>query len=203
MNARIRFSIMLIGVGIIMAFLPFSTAKLFHLEADELLSKSVSDEMYFSVDQVSRFINNEDTTYQLIDVRSAEQFKSFNIPGSINIPFSDFANPKWEAYLNQKGLKNIYYGNGDQTASYAWTISTGLGYGNNFIMKGGLNEWFKTVMLSQFEGENITPRENALFENRFNARKIFTQINSLPDSLKTHYFNAKHLQASKLDGGCE
>ena len=203
MNARIKFSILLIGVGIIMAFLPFNTARSFQLKPDELLSKSVSDDIYFSVDQVARFINNEDTTFQLIDVRSSEQFNECNIPGSINIPFNDFSNPKWEIYLNQKGLKNIYYGNGDQTASYAWTISTGLNYGNNFIMKGGLNEWFKTEMLSQFEGENITPRENALFENRFNARKTFTQINSLPDSLKKNYFNAKHLQASKLDGGCE
>lgn len=203
MNARIRFSILLIGLGVILSFLPFNTAKSFHLNSDELLLKSVSDDIYFSVDQVAHFINNEDTTFQLIDVRSAEQFKAFNIPGSINIPFSDFANPKWEVYLSQKELKNIYYGNGDQTASYAWTISTGLNYGNNFIMKGGLNEWYKTVMLSQFEGENITPRENALFENRFNARKIFAQINSLPDSLKKNYFNAKQLQASKLDGGCE
>ena len=186
-----------------MAFLPFNTARSFQLKPDELLSKSVSDDIYISVDQVARFINNEDTTFQLIDVRDAEQFKACNIPGSINIPFNDFSDSKWEVYLNQKGLKNIYYGNGNQTASYAWTISTGMGYGNNFVMKGGLNEWYKTVMLSQFEGVNITPRENALFENRFNARKIFTQINSLPDSLKKNYFNAKHLQASKLDGGCE
>lgn len=203
MNARIKFSILLIGLGVILAFLPFNIAKSFQLRPDELLSKSVSDDSYLSVDQVARFINNEDTTFQLIDVRSAEQFKECNIPGSINIPFNNFSDPKWEVYLNQKGLKNIYYGNGEQTASYAWTISTGLNYGNNFVMKGGLNEWYKTVMLSQFEGENITPRENALFENRFNARKTFTQINSLPDSLKKNYFNAKHLQASKLDGGCE
>lgn len=203
MNARIKFSIMLIGVGIIIAFLPFNNAKSFQLKPDKLLSRSASKDIYFSVDQVARFINNEDTSFQLIDVRSAEQFKAFNIPGSVNIPFNDFSNPKWEVYLNQKELKNIYYGNGDQTASYAWTISTGLGYGNNFIMRGGLNEWYKTIMLSRFEGENITPRENALFENRFNVRKIFTQINSLPDSLKKNYFNAKHLQASKLDGGCE
>jgi len=69
-------------------------------------------------------------------------------------------------------------------------------------MKGGLNEWFKTVMLSQYSGDKITATENALFENRLNARKAFTQINSLPDSLKTKFFNAKRLMQSKLDGGC-
>lgn len=203
MNARIKYSVLLLGVGIILAFLPFDAVRSFQLKPRELLAQSVSGDSYFSVDQVARLINNEDSTVQLIDVRSPEEFKACNIPGSVNIPFSDFSNPVWEGYLNQKEVKNIFYGNGDQTACYAWTIATGLGYGTNFVMKGGLNEWFKTVMLSEFSGEKITPVENARFENRFRARKIFTQINSLPDSLKTLYFDAKRLTESKLDGGCE
>ena len=193
----------MIGVGIILAFLPFNASRSFLLRPGELLSRSVSEDHFFTVDQVARFLNNEDHTVQLIDLRNAGQFRKFNIPGSINIPFSDLSNPVWEAYLNQKDVKNIFYGNGDQTASYAWVIATGLGYPNNFVMKGGLNEWFKTVMLSEFSGDKITPLENAKFENRFNARRIFTQINSLPDSLKTQYFNAKRLKEKKLDGGCE
>ncbi len=203
MNPRIKYSILLLGVGIILAFLPFDAAQSFQLRPNELLAKSASDESFVSVDQVARFLNNEDSTIQLIDVRSPEEFKICNIPGSVNIPFPDFTNPKWEGYLNQKAVKNIFYGNDEQTAGYAWTIATGLGYGNNLIMKGGLNEWYRIVMLSEFSGDKITPAENARFENRFTARKIFTQINSLPDSLKTKYFNAKHLVESKLDGGCE
>ncbi len=202
-NTRIKYSVLLVGVGIILAFLPFDAAKSFQLKANELLSKSASGDIYFSVDQVARFMNKEDSTVQIIDLRSAEQFKEFNIPGSINIPFNDLLNPLWETTLNQKEVKNIFYGNGDKTASYAWSIVTGLGYKNTFIMKGGINEWFKTVMNSQFSGEKITPAENARFENRLNARKTFTQINSLPDSLKTQFFNAKMLKESKLDGGCE
>ncbi|OFX63175.1 MAG: hypothetical protein A2066_06725 [Bacteroidetes bacterium GWB2_41_8] len=203
MDARIKYSILLIGVGIILAFLPFNAAQTFQLKADELLSLSGSGDMYFSVDQVARFVNNEDSTIQIIDIRSAEQFRECNIPGSVNIPFSELLNPLWEPTLNQKEIKTIFYGNGNQTANYAWTIVTGMGYSNSYVMKGGLNEWFKTVMLSQYSGEKITPAENARFENRLNARKIFTQINSLPDSLKTRFFDAKRLTQSKLDGGCE
>jgi len=203
MDARIKYSVLLVGVGIILAFLPFNASKSFHLKSDELLTRSVSEEMYFSVDQVARFVNSEDSTVQIIDLRDAKEFKACNIPGSINIPFSDLINPLWEPVLNQKQVKNILYGNDDQTANYAWTVVTGMGYSNNYVMKGGLNEWFKTVMLSQYSGEKITPAENARFENRLNARKTFTQINSLPDSLKTQFFNAKMLKESKLDGGCE
>ena len=203
MEARIKYSVLLVGIGIIIALLPFDTTESFRLKSNELLSKSISDSIYLSVDQVAQMINREDSTVQLIDLRSAGQFKECNIPGSINIPFDDLLDPRWEGTFNQRRVKKIFYGNGDQTANYAWTIATGLGYKNNFMMKGGLNEWFKTVMLSQFAGEKISPLENAIFENRFNARRAFTQVNSLPDSLKGRYFKAKEIKQLKLDGGCQ
>jgi 3-mercaptopyruvate sulfurtransferase SseA len=135
-------------------------------------------------------------------LRSAEEFRKCNIPGSVNIPFKDILNPDFSGYFNQKNMRIVFYGNGDQLANMAWTIANGLGYQNSFVMKGGLNEWYKIVMLTRFEGETITPRENALFENRYKARDTFNQVNSLPDSLKTRFFDTKRLQQKKLDGGC-
>lgn len=203
MNARIKLSVLLLGIGILLAFLPFDAAKSFQLKPSELLLKSTSETIYFSIDQVAKFVNNEDSTIQLIDLRNVEEYKKCNIPGSINIPFYDLLNPDWEGYLNQPEINNIFYGNGDQIANTAWTVVTGLGYENGFVMKGGLNEWYETVMLSQFTGERITPRENVLFEHRFKARKTFTQINSLPDSLKTKFLAARRAKEAQLDGGCE
>lgn len=203
MNARIKISILLAGIGLLLAFIPFNAAKTFQLKPTELVEISSNTDMYFTVDDVARFVNNEDSTIQLIDLRSNSEFMESNIPGSINIPFNDLLNPSWEGYLNQDIVRNIYYSNGDETANLAWTIVSGLGYPKSFVMKGGMNEWYPTVMLSEFKGERITPRENALFENRYKARKTFTQINSLPASLKTQYLEAKRLEESQLDGGCE
>ena len=70
-------------------------------------------------------------------------------------------------------------------------------------MKGGLNEWFKTVMNSKFTGETISARENALFEVRSRAGKMFTEISSLPDSLKMKFSANQKSALTKLDGGCE
>ena len=203
MNVRIKITVLLVGLAILLAFMPNPSSKTFKLKPDELLSKSASDEIYFTVDEVARFVNTEDSTVQLIDVRSANEFEKCNIPGSVNIPFDDLLNPFWSGYFSQKNIRTVFYGNSDQHANAAWTIATGIGSENCYVLKGGLNEWFKTVMLTRFEGERITPRENALFENRYKARDIFTQINSLPDSLKTRFFDAKRLQQKKLDGGCE
>ena len=203
MNARIKYSVLLVGVGVILAFLPFDASESFRLKSDELLAKSATGDMFLQVDQVARMINQEDSTIQLIDVRDAVQYHAGNLPGSINIPLSDLLKPSWEGTLNQKETKKIFYGNDDQVASTAWTIVTGLGYQNNFVIKGGLNEWYRVVMLSKFSGGNITPAENALFENRLNARRTFTQLNSLPDSLKGRYFKTKRIKLQKLDGGCQ
>jgi hypothetical protein len=58
-------------------------------------------------------------------------------------------------------------------------------------------------MNSKFTGEKISARENALYETRTRAKKMFTEMNSLPDSLKLKFILSKHLAAKKLDGGCE
>ena len=81
-------------------------------------------------------------------------------------------------------------------------LARGLGYENCKVMKGGLNEWFDKVMYSKFSGERISARENALFENRTRAKQFFTEINSLPDSLKTKFAESKRQAEKSLDGGC-
>lgn len=203
MNTRIKISVLLAGVGIILAFLPYGGFKALRLKPSELIEKAAAEETYFSVDQVARFVNNEDSTVQLVDVRDPVEYRNCNIPGSVNIPLSDLLNPAWYALLNRKEIKTVFYGNGDLAANTAWTLATGIGFDNCFVMRGGLNEWFKTVMLTEFSGGQIPARENALFENRYRARKIFNEINSLPDSLKRQYFEARRLKEMQLDGGCE
>ena len=95
MNARIKLSILLAGIGIVLAFLPFNASKTFRLTPTELLEKSYEDNV-FTVDEVARFMNAEDSTVQLIDLRSNAEFMECNIPGSINIPFEDLLNPDRE-----------------------------------------------------------------------------------------------------------
>ena len=118
MDARIKYSVLLVGIGLIIAFLPFNTTETFRVKSNWLLSRSASEDIYYSVDQVARMMNNEDSTIQIIDLRSPTQFKECNIPGSINIPYPDLLNPIWEGTFNQRRIKKIFYGNDDQTSTY-------------------------------------------------------------------------------------
>jgi len=203
MNTREKFSVGLLCLGFILALLPLSANRSFTVKPQKLLSEVLDEKTYFSVDQVARFVISEDSTVQIIDLRSPEEFRSVNIPGSINVPYDEFLNNDLNGFLNNGNIKNILYSNGDFDSNYALVIARGLNYKNIYVMKGGLNEWFNTVMNSSFTGDRISARENALFETRTRARKMFTEINSLPDSLKLKFIEAKHIASKKLDGGCE
>lgn len=203
MNTREKFSVGLLCLGFILALLPLSANRSLTVKPQKLLSEVLDEKTYFTVDQVARFVASEDTTVQIIDLRSPEEFRSVNIPGSINIPYYQLLNNDTGGYLNNENIKTIFYSNGDFDSNYALVLASGLNYKNIYVLKGGLNEWFNTVMNSSFTGERISARENALFETRTRARKMFTEINSLPDSLKLKFIEAKHIASKKLDGGCE
>lgn len=203
MNTREKFSTGLICLGLILAFLPRSANLSLSIKPDKLLPQLFDGETDFSVDQVAGFIIKEDSSVQLIDIRSPEEFKNMNIPGSVNIPYDQIIDIDPVSYLKSRPVRNIFYSNGDLNSSYALVIAKGMNYSNTYVMKGGLNEWFSTVMNSSFTGGRITARENALFETRTRARKLFTEINSLPDSLKMKFLLSKQNSSKKLDGGCE
>jgi rhodanese-related sulfurtransferase len=203
MNTREKISIILLSCGLILALLPLTANRSFTVSPQKLLDEAFDETSYFTADQVARFVATEDTSIMLIDLRSPEEFSRLNIPGSVNIPYNSFIDIAPGTITGDGYMKNILYSNGDIDANNAWVIAKGLKIKNIYVMKGGLNEWFNTVINSRFTGERISARENALYENRKRAGQIFTEINSLPDSLKRKYFESKHVAAKKLDGGCE
>jgi len=203
MNTRVRFSVGLLGLGLILALLPLSGSRSFTVKPEKLLSEVLDNSIYFTVDQVAKFIVSEDSSVQIIDLRTPGEFRTVNIPGSINVPYSKLLDNDPGSFLNNGKARNIFYSNGDFDSNYAIAIARGLNFDNTYVMKGGLNEWFNTVMNSNFTGERISARENALFETRTRAKRMFNEMNSMPDSLKIKFIQSKHLAIKKLDGGCE
>jgi rhodanese-related sulfurtransferase len=203
MNIRGKFSIILFCYGLILVVFDLTGNLTFKVKPGNLIDELNKHDSYYTVDQVARIIVSEEPGYQIIDLRSPDDFRSFNIPGSVNIPYKELLKTDPSSFLANRKVKTIFYSNGDFESNYALVYALGLKYENAYVMKGGLNEWFSTVMNSSFKGERISARENALFEARSGAKKMFNEINSLPDSLKQKFFESKHLAAKKLDGGCE
>ena len=125
MNTRVKISVLLVGLGILLAFIPGGSGKSFRLKPADLAEKAAADN-YFTVDEVARFVNTEDSTVQLIDVRSEAEFRTCNIPGSVNIPVEKLTETGWERVLNRKNTRTVFYSNDDLLASMAQTIATGM-----------------------------------------------------------------------------
>ena len=203
MNIRKEFSVLLLLLSLILALLPLSANRSFTAKPGKLLSDVLNKDASFTVDQVAEFITREDNTVQLIDLRSPEEFRKQAIPGAVNIPYPEFVAKDPEIWLGNKNIRNIFYSAGDIGSDYALVYARGLGYDNSYVMAGGVREWIRTIMETKFTGDRITARENALFETRRRAGEMFTELNSLPDSLKMKFLESKKFSAKKLDGGCE
>jgi rhodanese-related sulfurtransferase len=203
METRKKFSALLIILGILLALLPLSGNRSFNVKPAILLPEVLDEEVSFTVDQVAEFLVREDSTVQLIDLRLPDESKKMTMPGAVNIPWQDFIKKDPEIFLSDKTIKYVFFSNDDIESSYALVFARGLGYRNTFMIKGGVTEWVKTIVEARFTGDRITARENALFETRRRAGEMFTELNSLPDSLKNRFLESKKFSAKKLDGGCE
>jgi sulfur-carrier protein adenylyltransferase/sulfurtransferase len=111
-----------------------------------LLAEATTRTQYIAPETVADMIVKKDPTLQLIDVRSQDEFEKFSLQGAINIPISDLLSDQYSDLLNQDVKMNIFYSNGTITANEAWMITRQLGYKNNYVLEGGLNYWFETIL---------------------------------------------------------
>ncbi len=203
MSVRTKLSVLLVLFGFTAFVLPDRENNLRQPELNEYFSFLNSEDKYFSADELAGFVVSEDSTIQIIDLRSREEFLAFNIPGSVNIPFEDLYKEEYRGFTDQDKVKNILYSNGETISNQALALLVLSGFEYNYILKGGMNSWYEEVMLSEFSGDKISIKENRLFETRYKARRYFNEINSLPDSLKLKFLEIKKIKESELVGGCE
>jgi rhodanese-related sulfurtransferase len=146
MKARLILAAAIIPLGLIIAAVPENTTKPYKLNPEQLLEEVKSGTQFIQPDEVADMVIAKDPSIQLIDVRSADEFEKFSLPGSINIPLVDILNSEWEDFVNQDVKLNVFYSNGSTDANQAWMITRQLGYKNNYVLQGGVNYWDETIM---------------------------------------------------------
>jgi rhodanese-related sulfurtransferase len=111
-----------------------------------LLDGVVEWSRYLSVDQVTHRIIENDPTLLLIDLRPSDQFKNFALPGAINLNPDSLLSQYGTDLLGQAGKDKLLYGNSDLIAEKAWLVCTRYSVNRLYIMKGGMNEWYNTII---------------------------------------------------------
>ena len=182
MKARFIISILLVCLGFIAAILPQKQNSSMELDAKQLLGEIQLETYIISIDEMANAMINYDPEYQLIDVRSKEEYEKFSLPGAMNIPFDNLFDEEWAPYIDQVARKNVFYCNGTTLASEAWMLTRQKGFQNNYILRGGLNNWYATII------EPTEPTsangEEAIYEYqaRLGAKQFFTGEGSASSS---------------------
>ncbi|MBT3244146.1 MAG: rhodanese-like domain-containing protein [Bacteroidetes bacterium] len=169
MNSRVIFSLVFVGLGLIIAATPSNTTKAYKLTAEELLEEAYSRNQYISPDEVADLLINKDPAFLLIDVRDQDEYEKYSLPNSINIPLTNLLAEEWEAYLDQDIRLNVFYSNGSLKANEAWMITRQLGYENNYVLEGGLNYWAETIMNPEKPSSTSPNEEFAKYDFRKGA----------------------------------
>ncbi len=119
---------------------------------------AISTERYISTDLLADRIINQDPTLLLIDTRPENEFNEFSLANAVNIESKDFFDEELNSYLNQDVYDVILFSNDNFYADEVWMLGNRLGYKNLFVLKGGLNEWFNTIIDPKYPDETM-PRE--------------------------------------------
>ena len=169
MKARIILAAAIVPLGLIIAAVPENTTKPYKLTAEQLLEEVKSGTQFMQPDEIANMVIAKDPTLQLIDVRAADEFEKFSLPGAINIPLVDILNPEWEETINQDVKINVFYSNATNDANEAWMITRQLGYQNNYVLQGGVNYWAETIMNPQVPPSTSPNEEMAKYDLRKGA----------------------------------
>ena len=171
-------TIILFLLGLILLFLPHRK-NMNDLSPESLLLAISTQDQFYSPDEVARLIISEDPSVLLIDVRNNSEYNEFSLPGAINIPLSSILDKDekgefaWEDYIDNEALTTIFYSNGTVYANQAWMLTKRLNFKNNYVMDGGLNRFFKEIILAKKPLNSAPEEEHHTYQFRKAAAMYF------------------------------
>jgi rhodanese-related sulfurtransferase len=143
------------------------------IKPEELLSNTISPERYMTTDRLAHIIINQDPSFILIDVRDEKSFESYSLPNAINIPLKNLLNEENIGYLNQNQFDVVLFSNDHFYADQAWILCNRLGYKNMRVLKGGINEWYATIINPLKPADNMPVTDFELYATRKAASMFF------------------------------
>ncbi len=198
-------SVIAISLGIILAILPAKKIRT-EVRPNQMLMELLDETRYMSVDKVAEYIVEQNRFGLLIDVRTPEEYAEWSLPGAFNIPFDSILSPNYEYILNQDIYTNILFSNGTTYSSQAWMLLKRKGYTNNYIMKGGLNNFITTFLTTQYPLESESNETFDLYQFRNGVRQYFTGSGEIPASNEQEPKNEIIIKKNKKKeddvGGC-
>lgn len=143
------------------------------LPPEELLANALSPERYVTTDELASKIVNQDPSLLLIDLRDEQSFRNYSLPNAIHIPLGKLLDDDSKLYLDQDALSIVFYSDDNFYSDMAWTLCNRLGYKNLHVLRGGVNEWFRTIINPPLPAENMPATAFEVYSSRKAASMYF------------------------------
>ena len=169
--------LLLLGIGLV--FLP-TREKAKELSPNELLLAIDDPSRFLEADPVTDRIITKDPSLLLVDVRPAVQFKQYNIPTSTNIPIDSILGNSFQELLRSGNKDVVFVSNDDMLADQAWQLCKRMKLNNIYVLKGGINLWFQSIMV---ETPPVSTDDRIAIDQyafRKAARQYFTKEETTP-----------------------
>jgi len=154
------FILMVVFIGIAFGLLFLPKYKTQHGVNPELLLQILNDPTRFvSIDEVAERLITKDPRLLLIDVRPMIDFQLFTLPNALHIPLAEIPDAALDGRLNHPHHDMVFYSNGDLTADQARAISIQHNIKNCYVLKGGLNNWYSTIIMVMPPPETASAKE--------------------------------------------
>jgi rhodanese-related sulfurtransferase len=172
--------ILIVLLGMILAFSPFQKSAVSNNEATLLASMIEERHDHISADQLGQLIIDKSPEYMLIDIRQVDEYKNFHIPTAYNFPLESLFRDSVLARLDPDKLL-VLYSNGGTHAAQAWVLLRQLGFQNSTVLLGGLNYWVD-VYSNPHPPEDIhADSEVFLYQFRMSAGKTLLGEQTVQD----------------------
>ncbi|HPE86978.1 MAG: hypothetical protein EOL88_00455 [Bacteroidia bacterium] len=193
----------LVLLGVVVLFIPAERNNKGSIPAAEEISALLNDNSRFiDTDELAFKLMHKEFAPVLADIRTAEEYNYFSLPGAVHIPLDEITAPRWRAFFNDKE-EVILYSNAGVLTEDAYVLLYQSGIKNIRILEGGLNTFFEQIFAA--DNAALTPTSPAYkplmdkYQFRIKAAKFFQGIEN---SAKPSVVAPVKPKIIAVEGGC-
>lgn len=167
-----RFGVtLLILLGVLLAFSPAGTRKAATFSPQALAEAITNESDHIAAEELAKWLIDKKPDLLVVDMRSAEEFAQYHIPGAVNIPFNKLFEPDArETLANDKTI--VLYSNGGTHAAQAWVLLKQMGI-ESLVLLGGLNYWTEAILNPKAPNELMADSEILKYQFQKSASGYF------------------------------
>jgi len=182
-------------LGVILALLPDRKASLLAKAADPAWQRTHPIQR-ISSDELAFHLMDRDPHVLPIDIRDAAAFAKMSLPDAINVQPAAMLGKEWRDTLGQDSKLKVFFARDEAGAIRAAGLAALLGYQNIAVLKGGFDEFSRTILQAPQPAEGLTQTADATARFRARAASQIAVLIKQGSGVKTER------KVKKVQGGC-